>query len=165
MMKFFLYQILLFMIVLSCNDRKKNGEVIKSNDINELKKYINIDVNVKKCLFEISKRGNKKQRSDIGLNDYELFAVLNYQKEDFIDIVKKIHNYNKLNNVYLDINKLPEWIPSDLITEFNKEGEYYHLVNSYESKLFLLHNQNSLFREGFCYISNDNSIFLYFYTN
>jgi len=166
-MKKFLCKILILVCVVSCNNTKKDINM-KDNHIShnqeELKKYINVNTNIKKCIFEFSMRNINKSRISVGPNDYQLFAVLNYEKKDFIKTVEAIQEYNKLDNVYLDADKIPKWFPDDLVDSFIKEGEYYHLVNSYEPNLFLS-NRNTLFKKGFCYIGNNEIILLYFYTD
>ena len=163
-MKQFLCKVLILVCVVSCNETKKDinmNDSHVSHNQKELKKYINIDTNIKECTFEFSMRTINSSRISVGTNDYQLYAVLEYEKEDFIKIVEKIQKYNKRNDVYLEVNKIPKWFPDGLVDSFTKEGEYYHLVNSYEPNLFLS-KENPLFVNGFCYIGNNETYIIIF---
>jgi hypothetical protein len=160
----FLLGIIILIGLTSCNHKKE--EVVKTNDnVSELKKYIDMNnIPIDNCIFEFSKRGVEKSRTEIGISDYQLIALLKYSQNNFNEVVKKIKKQKKYDNVYLNKGQIRTWFPDSLIRSFKNEEGYYYLDNSYSPDIYILKGK-SVFKNGFCFIGNNKNILIYLYTD
>jgi hypothetical protein len=162
----FLLGILILIGFVSCNHKKEEPTPTKtSSDLNELKKYIDVDnVPIDSCIFEFSKKGIKNPRTEIGLSDYQLIAVLKYSQGNFNEIVKKISENKKYDNIFLNEDQIRTWFPDSFMQSLKNEDGYYHLDNSYPPDFYIL-KENSMFNTGFCFIGNNETILIYLHTD
>lgn len=138
----------------------KNETYNKPNtDIEELKKYIDIPINLVSAKWEVIQYGT----GELGPSDFAIIAELEINKMDY----KKLNEQSNLNNeISLKDSLLRNWISDDIRNLFStvnqKNNKLKSNIKAKEPKKTFV-KENGTLREGF-FILNQNRVFLYLTT-
>jgi len=153
----------LILLILSCSDNN-NGKMmpIANTDIDTLQKFINLPKTPIKATWETGDivKGNSNVP---GPKDWALIALLEFDKNDIIEIIKQsTTNASKTANI--PKSHFSTWLPDEISSQFSidSSGGYYQSSSAtHDASLF----SKSPLLNGFYIPVNETDLLLYLYSN
>ena len=151
---------ILILIITACQTQQKENKVqMNLSDLNEL---INLPIEPDSVQWVRVNQGMVTKES-IGPTDYYLISVFHCSEKQTLNLKKQINEIQDISEqLYLEKNFIKDWFPESVKNNFFLENDYLRIESrAFEAKKFIKPPLNN----GFFFITDDNKVFLYMYTN
>jgi len=148
-----IFLLLLLTLFISCNGK---NEPTLNTGVNALSKNINLAVKPVAARWTFSSTAG-----GLGPTDYTIVAVLKYNHADWLSLYNKHKALEPADANYSSKEILRNWYPDSVKACFKDNGGYLYISRkAYTVDAFA---KNS-FIHGFCFLTDNDEVFLYTYT-
>lgn len=152
--------LILILIITACQTQQKENKVqMNLSDLNEL---INLPIEPDSVQWIRVTQGEATEES-MGPTDYYLISVFHCNEKQKLKLKNQINESEDISEqLYLEKNFIKDWFPESVKNYFYLENDYLRIKSRvFEAKKFMKPPLNN----GFFFMTDDNKVLLYMYTN